>query len=71
MEVALAAATMHSHPETRGIACHIFDRRFQAHFAPDTIDLGASERKVVLLGGKAFIEDGPLAPFIGNVQDSL
>ena len=62
---------MHSQPETLDIAVDILVRRFQAHFAPDTIGLGTSVRKVVLLGGKAFVEDGPLALFIGKVQDFI
>lgn len=32
---------------------------------PDTVRLGTAERQMALLGGKAFIEDGPLAQFIG------
>ena len=32
---------------------------------PDTVRLGTAERQIALLGGKAFIEDGPLAQFIG------
>ena len=51
------------------VAPDILQCSFEAHFPPDTVKLGTSERQIVLLGGKAFIEDGPLAQFIGMHQD--
>ena len=58
---------MHSQAQTLGIAVDIVEHRFQAHFVPGAINLSTPVRKGVLLGGRAFTEDGPLAPFIGNV----
>ena len=45
--------------------------RFEAHFVPNSVKLGTSERQIVLLGGKACIEEGPLAQFTGAPSQAI
>lgn len=42
---------------------------FQEHFPSNRVKLGSGERQIVLIGGKACIEDGPLAHFAGELPD--